>query len=78
MEKKKKHGASIAVVIGITILVILYLCVYFGGFIFLLPNPFLQVLFAVIPIALALGMIFVCVQRIREIQGGEEDDLSKY
>ena len=24
------------------------------------------------------GMIYVCIQRIREIKGGEEDDLSKY
>jgi hypothetical protein len=23
-------------------------------------------------------MIFVCIERIREIQGGEEDDISKY
>ena len=27
---------------------------------------------------LAGGMIYVCIQRIKEIEGGEEDDLSKY
>jgi hypothetical protein len=27
---------------------------------------------------LSVVMIYVCVQRIKEIKGGEEDDLSQY
>ena len=38
----------------------------------------LKVLLAVIPVILGATMIGVCIQRINEIKGGEEDDLSKY
>ena len=31
-----------------------------------------------IPAALGGAMIYVCMERIKEIDGGEEDDLSKY
>ena len=38
----------------------------------------LKVVLAVIPAALGGAMIYVCMERIKEIDGGEEDDLSKY
>jgi hypothetical protein len=36
------------------------------------------ILFGIIPIALSVGMLYVCIQRIKEIRSGEEDDISKY
>ena len=38
----------------------------------------LKVVLAVIPAVLGGAMIYVCMERIKEIDGGEEDDLSKY
>ena len=38
----------------------------------------IKVLFAVAPLLLCGVMIGVFISRIREIQGGEEDDLSQY
>ena len=35
-------------------------------------------LLGVIPLALAAAMIYVCIERIKEIRSGEEDDLGKY
>lgn len=38
----------------------------------------IKILMVVIPLALAGVMIGVLISRIKEIQGGEEDDLSQY
>jgi hypothetical protein len=38
----------------------------------------LKFLLGIIPLVLSAVMIYVCVQRINEIKGGEEDDLSQY
>ncbi len=74
-EHKKKMIAPII----ITVLVVIYYFVYFGVIMAALDDLLiLKILFGVIPIALAGTMIYVCLQRIHEIEGGEEDDLSKY
>lgn len=62
----------------ITVLVVIYLIFYFGFIISIIENMFFKVLLAVLPIAMATLMIYVCVQRIKEIRSGEEDDISKY
>ena len=62
----------------ITVLVILYFIAYFGLLIYLVENTVLKLLLGTIPALLAAVMIYVCIQRIKEIKGGEEDDLSKY
>ena len=72
-DKKKKMIAPIV----ITCLVIIYYVIYFAVIISLIEGV-LKFLLGVIPFAFAVAMIYVCVQRINEIQGGEEDDLSKY
>lgn len=41
-------------------------------------NKILTVIFFVVPIFIGVMMIKVCIERIKEIKGGEEDDLSKY
>lgn len=72
-NKKKKMIAPII----ITILFVLYFVIYFAVIISEVTG-IMKILFGVVPLALAAVMIYVCIQRINEIKGGDEDDLSKY
>ena len=72
-SKRNKLLAPIIV----TIIMVLYYIAYFGLLIWALDGVWKYVL-GIIPIALSAVMIAVCVERIKEIQEGEEDDLSKY
>ena len=71
------HGKKMVAPIVITILMILYYILYFGIVIHLI-GKLAAVLLGIIPLLLSGVMIYVCVERIKEIRGGEEDDLSKY
>lgn len=71
------HGKKLVAPIVITVFVVLYYCVYFGVLIHLIGG-LAAVLLGCIPLVLAGCMIYVCVERIKEIKGGEEDDISKY
>ncbi len=55
---------------------------YIGIAVFFVKIPgiptLIKVLMVVIPLALAVVMIGVLISRIKEIKGGEEDDLSQY
>ena len=62
----------------ITGIVIIYYAIFFGLLMNSLENVWLKLLLGIIPIVLGATMIFVCVERIKEIKGGEEDDLSQY
>ena len=73
-----EHGKKMIAPIVVTILVILYYLLYFGVLMALMDNLALKLLVAIIPATLGVTMLYVCIQRIREIEGGEEDDLSKY
>ena len=70
---KKKMIAPIVV----SVLIILYYIIYFGFLISLLDGVFKYAL-GIIPILFSIVMIKVCIERIKEIKGGEEDDISKY
>ena len=72
-NKKKKMVAPII----ITILFVLYLVIYFAVIINTVSG-IMKILLGVVPLALAAVMIYVCIQRINEIKGEDEDDLSKY
>lgn len=74
----KEHSGKMIAPIVITVLFIVYYYVYFIILLAALPGILLKLLFGIIPIALAAVMIFVCVQRMKEIRSGEEDDLSQY
>ena len=64
--------------IVVTVLILIYFVFYFGFIISLLESPVLKWVIGIVPALLGAAMIGVCVQRIREIKGGEEDDLSQY
>ena len=71
------HKKKMIAPIVITVLVILYFIIYFGFLIFLL-NGIWRFLLGIIPLAFSGVMIYVCIEKIREIKKGEKDDISKY
>ena len=74
MEEHKKKMIAPIVITGF---IILYYIFYFGILISLLDGVW-KFLLGVIALALAVAMIYVCIERIKEIRSGEEDDLGKY
>ena len=73
----EEHNKKMVAPIVVTVLMIIYYVVYFGFLITVVDGIF-KVLLGIIPLAFAGVMIYVCIERIKEIKGGEEDDLSKY
>ena len=72
-SKKKKMIAPIVV----SVIIILYCIVYFG-FLISMFDGIWKYIFGIIPLLLSAVMVNVCIERIREIRKGEEDDISKY
>ena len=70
----KKYLAPIV----IAVLLIIYEILYFGIIISLINSLLIKILIGIIPTAFAGIMIFVLIERIKEIRSGEEDDLGKY
>ncbi len=73
----KSYQRKIIAPVIVSIIMILYYVVYFGFLISLLGG-FWKVALGVIPLAFSAVMVKVCIERIREIKKGEEDDLSQY
>lgn len=73
---KLYHKKMIAPII-ITVIFILYCGIYFGVLIKSLDG-FWKYLLGIVPLVLAVVMVAVCFERIKEIRSGEEDDLGKY
>ncbi len=63
--------------IVVSVIVILYYAAYFGIFISLVDGIW-KLLLGIIPLILSVIMVKVCIERIKEIKKGEEDDISKY
>ena len=61
----------------VTVLMMLYYAAYFG-FLISLVEGIWQYLLGIIPLVFMGVLIYVCLERIKEIKKGEEDDLSKY
>ncbi len=73
----KSHGKKMIAPIVITVLLTLYYVVYFGVLVAALDGiPVL--LLGIIPLGLSVLLVKVCIERIKEIKEGEEDDISKY
>ena len=71
------HGKKMVAPVVVTVLMVLYFILYFGLLINML-NGIWKYAFGIIPLVFVVVMIKVCVERIKEIKKGEEDDLSKY
>lgn len=61
----------------VSVIIILYYVVYFGILITLLEGIWKYVL-GIIPLIFSAVMLKVCIERIKEIKEGEEDDISEY
>ena len=72
-SKKKKLIAPII----ITVLMIAYYAIYFGVLIALLDGIWKYAL-GIVPLIFSGLTLAVCIERIKEIKKGEEDDISKY
>ena len=73
MSHKKKMIAPIVV----SVIFIIYYVLYFGVLAAIVGGA-LRWILGLLPIVLSGLTVMVCVERIKEIKKGEEDDLSKY
>ena len=71
------HRKKMLPPIVVSVIVILYYVVYFGILITLLEGIWKYVL-GIIPLIFSAVMLKVCIERIKEIKEGEEDDISEY
>ncbi len=72
-----QHGRKLIAPVAVTILIILYYIIYFS-FLISFSEGFLKYIFGVIPLVFTVITVKVCIERIKEIKKGEEDDLGKY
>ena len=73
----KEHKKKLIAPIIVTVIMVLYYIAYFG-FLIALIDGIWKWLLGIIPLAFTVVMLKVCIERINEINKGEEDDLSKY
>ena len=73
----EEHNKKMIAPIVVTVLMIIYYVLYFGFLITVVSGVY-KLILGIIPLVFAGVMIYVCIERIKEIKGGEEDDLSKY
>ncbi|MBE6813762.1 MAG: hypothetical protein IKJ63_05225 [Clostridia bacterium] len=71
------HAKKMIAPIVVTVIMIIYYAVYFGFIIYAVDDVW-KWLLGIVPVAFAALMIKVCIDRIKEIKKGEEDDLSQY
>ena len=71
------HRKKMLPPIVVSVIIILYYVVYFGILITLLEGIWKYVL-GIIPFIFSAVMLKVCIERIKEIKEGEEDDISEY
>lgn len=64
--------------IVVTVLIILYYILYFCLILVSFESLAAKIFLGIVPIVLSVAILYVCIQRIKEIRSGEEDDLSKY
>ena len=74
---RKYNRKEFVAPIIVTVLMILYYIAYFGLIVSVLDGV-LKLVFGIIPLIFAIIMIAVCIERIKEIKGGKNDDISKY
>ena len=71
------HKKKIFAPVLVTILMVAYYVIYFG-FLITLVDGIWKFALGVLPFVFSVVMIVVCIERIKEIKKGEEDDLSQY
>ena len=74
----KSHKSKMVAPIVVSIIMVLYYVVYFGFIISLISGIIFKLILGIVPLAFSLLTVKVCIDRIKEIKKGEEDDISKY
>ena len=72
------HGKKKIAPIVVTVFVVAYLLIYLILVLFMSQLHPAAFLLAIPVAALAAAMVYVLYRRMKEIDGGEEDDLSNY
>ncbi|MBQ3775279.1 MAG: hypothetical protein II847_04035 [Ruminobacter sp.] len=72
------HKRKMIAPVVITVVGVVYFFFYFVCLITTTDSMICRILMGIIPLSLIVVMLAVCMQRIREINEGEEDDLGKY
>jgi len=73
----KPHRRKMAAPIIVSVILVLYYAAYFG-FLLTLLDGLWKYVWGLVPLVFSAITIQVCVDRIKEIRGGEEDDIGKY
>ena len=73
----KNHTKKMIAPIVVSAIMVLYYVTYFGFLIYLISGIW-RYLLGIFPIILGILTVIVCIERIKEIKKGEEDDISKY
>ena len=73
----KPHKRKMIAPFIVSLIMVLYYMFYFGLLVSVIDGVW-KLILGIIPLALSALTIAVCIQRIKEIKKGEEDDLSKY
>lgn len=76
-DDMKLHIKKMIAPIIITLIFVAYFVVYFL-ILFNLLEGILKYILGIVPLAFAIVLIAMCIERIKEIRSGEEDDISKY
>ena len=61
----------------VTAIMIAYFIVYFLLLVSMLDGV-MKYIFGIVPLVISAVTVAVCIERIKEIKKGEEDDISKY
>ena len=77
IRKEKRLGAIIAGILMILLMLVPAAAIIWATKVEQVPI-FVILVFAVVPIVLAICILVALVGRIKEIEGGEEDEASKY
>ena len=71
------HRKKMTAPIVVSAIMVLYYVAYFAVLISLVGGVW-KYLLGIVPLIFSAVMIKTCIERIKEIKGGEEDDLSQY
>ena len=72
-----EHQKKLIAPIAVAVILVAYYIIYFGFLIALLEGAW-KIILAIVPLAFSALIVKVCIDRIKEIRKGEEDDLGQY
>ena len=77
-NNSNSHAKKLIAPIIITVIILIYLAGYIVLGLTVNIPLILKIILIAVPAGIDVGMVYVIIERIKEIRSGEEDDLSKY